>query len=166
MKFCKPTGRNGKRGRIIYRYCSTNTFEERLQSILKACIRSARMRNKLKFGLSNTNLTIEYLLRLYDIQKGRCIYTRVPFFIKSRGQVENKKTRRIKKKYCYHPRYLSIDRIDSSKPYCKGNVQLVTNIFNKMKTDVENSDLFKTFKRVYSNRFSYFGLLGVVKNLK
>jgi hypothetical protein len=54
---------------------------------------------------------------------------------------------------------ISIDRINSSIPYRRGNVQLVTFLFNKMKQDNTNKELFTLFKNVLTDRQGYFGRL-------
>lgn len=76
------------------------------QFILKACLASAKRKN-LEF-----NLTKEYLKSLWEKQSGKCAYTGI--------QLEPPTH-----KYLQSPRKGSLDRIDSSKGYIKGNVEYV-----------------------------------------
>lgn len=77
------------------------------------------------------NLTLEYILSLYDSQKGLCALSgKEMTFIK------------IPKSDKVHTN-LSIDRIDSSKPYEEGNIQLVCAVTNVMKTTLTMSELYE-----------------------
>jgi hypothetical protein len=43
---------------------------------------------------------------------------------------------------------ISIDRIDSSVGYVRGNVQFVCDVVNRMKQDLSQTDLFVWCKRI------------------
>lgn len=97
-------------------------------------IHTARVRQKEKANLE-VNIDTKYLAKLWDKQKGICPYTRVKLYVAKRGAKNN------------DHRYLaSLDRIDSSKGYIKGNVQFVSTSINYMKnkmTDQETKDFIK-----------------------
>ena len=131
------------------------TLEERVKSCLKDRIAAAKTINRKRFGIprSKTNISVNYLYKIYLKQRGRCIYTKAPLYIMPRShRMENKLPLR-------HDFGISIDRINSSIPYRRGNVQLVTFLFNKMKQDNTNKELFTLFKNVLTDRQGYFGRL-------
>ena len=49
---------------------------------------------------------------------------------------------------------ISVDRINSQKGYTKDNIQLVSNIVNRMKTDLENNDLLLFCSNVHTTNFA------------
>jgi hypothetical protein len=81
------------------------------------------------------NLTFEYLLDLYDSQKGLCFYTQKPLI----GKINDKMS-------------ISIDRIDSLKGYTVDNVVLCGKIINSMKSDMPIDDFFEIIKSINDNR--------------
>ncbi|BBU72779.1 hypothetical protein HWB19_gp133 [Cronobacter phage vB_CsaP_009] len=77
-----------------------------------------------------SGLSLDYILKLYDDQKGMCALSgKEMTFIK------------IPNSDKVHTN-LSIDRIDSSKPYEEGNIQLVCAVTNVMKTTLTMSELY------------------------
>ena len=84
----------------------------------------ARSRSKLK-GYQ-TDLTTEYLKEVWDNQNGTCPYTGIKMEISRTSQDED-----IKKT----PTKASLDRIDPSIGYVKGNVEFVCYCVNVMKND-------------------------------
>ena len=67
------------------------------------------------------NLDIEYMMEIYNGQKGKCALSgREMTYKRGCGNV---------------PTNISIDRIDSSKGYVKGNIQLVCRIVNLIKNE-------------------------------
>lgn len=86
------------------------------------------------------NIDLDYLLELWEKCNGICF--------------------RFKKKMTTLDNDLwlvSIDRIDSKKGYMKGNVQLVSSLYNQMKmnrTEEEMDKVFDQLKLVYSNTSS------------
>lgn len=74
--------------------------------------RNCKRRNK------EFNLTLEYLKELWEKQKGRCPYTG--------WKLKNMSNLSIVNQLPLTPDRASLDRIDSSKGYVKGNVQFVS----------------------------------------
>lgn len=83
------------------------------------------------------DLTLEYLIELYETQKHKCFYT---------GRTLVLKTNNIDS--------ISIDRIDSSKGYTKNNVVLCGKTINNMKNDMNMEDFKKIIKDSYNNMFN------------
>jgi ligand-binding sensor domain-containing protein len=80
--------------------------------------------SSVKSGAKKRNLIIdvdnEYILNLWREQKGLCYYTNIPMKYIARNK---------------NPFQVSIDRIDSSIGYIKGNVVLCCQAINYMKND-------------------------------
>lgn len=73
----------------------------------------------------NINIDLQYLENLWNEQKGLCVYTNIPLKL-------NTHLKRVKD-YRYTA---SLDRIDSTKGYIKGNVQFVSACINYMKNNL------------------------------
>lgn len=71
------------------------------------------------------------ILDIYEKQAGTCYYSKLPMLI-----------------ILNHPESLSIDRIDSSKPYTKDNVVLCCSAINRMKNKYQQGDFIKWCKLV------------------
>lgn len=93
-------------------------FSRSIDSKLKNLCTNAKNRNK-EFLIST-----EHLFDLWKNQEGRCAYTKLPLLSAS-NQFNT----------------VSLDRIDSSKGYVVGNIQLVCTAVNKMKQEY-SEDLF------------------------
>jgi len=90
---------------------------------------------RVKKGRIKLNLTVDYILDLWEKQKGICVLS---------GKKMNWKKG--------SPMLLSIDRIDSKNGnYVEGEIQLVCCIFNIMKGDSSNEDFIKNCKMVAEN---------------
>lgn len=73
------------------------------------------------------NIDLVYLLQIYWQQNGRCAITGVEMtYSAGKGRVATN---------------ISIDRIDSSLGYVRGNVQLVCDIANRIKQDLSHDEL-------------------------
>lgn len=81
-------------------------------------------KNRCKDKLREFSISLEYMFELWENQKGRCAYTNLPL-LATANQFNT----------------VSLDRIDSSKGYVVGNVQLVCAAVNKMKQEY-SEDLF------------------------
>lgn len=80
------------------------------------------------------NIDIEYIDQLFEMQNKLCAISKLPIsFERSQKQTA------------------SLDRIDSSKGYVRGNVQWLHKDINKMKWDFTQEKLFHLCKLVYEN---------------
>ena len=126
-------------------------------SVFGVFISSMKIRNRDKFNCE-LDITKNYLYRVYKAQKGRDPYFNIELIILPRYQREEEGKRWL-------PNAISIDRIDSTKPYMKGNVQFIASFFNKMKQDQSNKDLFNFAKMLHVNKFPYYGRLKHIKSV-
>jgi hypothetical protein len=74
------------------------------------------------------------------IIEGYCEVTGIPFDLTSITRISN---------HAKNPWVPSIDRIDSSKPYLKDNVQIVVFMYNVCKSEFTHEDVVKFCKAVY-----------------
>jgi hypothetical protein len=73
------------------------------------------------------DIDLGYLAKLYEDQSGRCAISGIEMtYLAGSGRVLTN---------------ISIDRINSSKGYLRGNVQFVCDIVNRMKSDMAQEDL-------------------------
>lgn len=80
----------------------------------------------LSYNGRRSTLSIEYMMGLYDGQSGLCALSGIEMtHIRGRGKVGTN---------------ISIDRIDSSRGYEEGNVQLVCAAVNRIKGDMTDED--------------------------
>lgn len=92
--------------------------ERSVQSRLKNLCTKAKLRTK-EFSLTPSDLSV-----IWEKQKGRCAYTKLPL-LATANQFNT----------------VSLDRVDSSKGYVVNNIQLVCAAINKMKQEYAE-DLF------------------------
>lgn len=86
-------------------------------------IRRAKRREKL------ADIDVVYLKELWDTQNGLCTITWVPLSFTTKN-----------------PNYMvSLDRIDSGKPYAKGNVRFVSLTVNHLKNKYPDDTIFEFF---------------------
>ena len=87
------------------------------------------------------NLTLDYICNIIKSQNYCCAITKI--------KLSNKRGDNS-------PELASLDRIDSSKGYIRGNVQVVQNWVNKAKGDTDNEtfkeNLYKTAKKLLTYR--------------
>lgn len=93
----------------------------------------------------DNDLDLEYLKELWEKQNGTCPYTNLKLILP-----EDKTIDTINIIY-----RASLDRIDSSKDYIKGNVQFVSTPINLMKSTMTDSET-KYFLKLISNFTSTF----------
>lgn len=145
-KFRKNNGKN------VYTYDSwatkcntcrnTNRTKNRDEKILngslkdffETIIKDAKYRNNAynKKNIDNKrefNITSEYLLNIWEKQKGKCYYS-------GRNLQYNKIKEDLPDDKRIHPERVSIDRIDSKKGYIEGNVVLCCWTANNIKQDL------------------------------
>lgn len=88
------------------------------KSNLRMLLKKAQRRKNKEF-----NLVPDDLYEIWDKQNGLCAYSKVPLKIEAN-----------------HLETCSLDRINSSLGYVKGNVQLVCAIVNRMKQEFSEED--------------------------
>ena len=109
-------------------------------SPFKYSLNKARSRSKSKS--ETTDLTLEYLKEIWETQKGLCSYTNIKMEMPRSSQDED-----IKKS----PTKLSLDRIDPSIGYIKGNVEFVCYCVNVMKNDFSKDQMLHFVKLIIKN---------------
>lgn len=83
------------------------------------------------------DIDIGYLMAVFQQQSGRCALSGVEMtYAAGAGRVSTN---------------ISIDRIDSSKGYLRGNVQLVCDIVNRMKSDMSETELVSWCRKILGN---------------
>lgn len=80
---------------------------------------------------SDENIDIPYLMEIWERQQGRCALSNIPLKHKDEAKSQNTKA--------------SLDRIDSSKGYTKGNVQFVSCTINYAKSSQPDSTILELF---------------------
>lgn len=112
--------------------------EDSLRLKLKHCLSSAKSR--AKYSKLDFNLTEDYIKYLQDTQKGLCAISGIPMTSNyGTGVIETN---------------ASIDRIDSSRGYVIGNVQLTCWAINRMKGPMNLEQLLYFCKNVINNNFT------------
>lgn len=107
-------------------------------AILKCAKNNIRNRigEKLEF-----NITRAYLKELWESQKGMCPYTNIQLVLPTIYETIKDITIRA-----------SLDRIDSSKGYIKGNVQFISTAINYMKSTMTNEETINFINLIVSNK--------------
>ena len=86
------------------------------------------------------DLDLEYLKELWEIQDGICPYTKIKLTLPEyKNTIEDARIR------------ASLDRIDPSKGYVKGNVQFISTSINYMKNDLSHEETIEFIKTIVSN---------------
>lgn len=100
-------------------------------------LRSIRKRFK------EVDIDLEYLKQLWELQKGICPYTGIKLKLPTYG------------KHNFYFDCASLDRIDSSKGYVKGNVQFVSLPINLMKSTKSDIEIKQFLKQIsfYTSHF-------------
>jgi hypothetical protein len=96
-------------------------------------------RTRSKKNNSYCDLDIEYLLNLWKSQNERCPYTGLVMILPS-STTSFSKDKSLKK--------VSLDRIDSSKGYIKGNVEFVTQFINLAKNNYSKTDVVNIINEI------------------
>lgn len=95
-----------------------------LMSAIRARLREAKERIK-KFNKRETDLTEEFLYRLFKEQEGKCALLGYDMSIERK-----------------HPLALSLDQINPSEGYTQDNIQWVTWVANRAKGDMTQDDFY------------------------
>lgn len=102
-------------------------------------IRNSKRRTKHKF-----DLTVDYLKEIWENQKGICPYSKINLVLRS--YTKNKSN-------FYN--LASLDRIDSSKGYVKGNVQFVALPINYMKNTLSHTQTIEFITILTKNNSNF-----------
>lgn len=140
-------------GKIYYgkgksKYCSKlcSDHYQYEASMLKVEWRVNRLlymaRNRSKSKKLDFDLDLEYLMTLWNINKGCCEVSKIPFEL---GRSEKGKV---------HPYAPSLDRITPSKGYVKGNVRIVVYQLNISLSEF-GLEQFNNFINSYINNITY-----------
>lgn len=110
----------------------------KLQQALKGTRRRSKDKNMY------TDLTLDYLMYLWEKQKGKCALSGINMTYEFyKGRVNTN---------------VSVDRIDSTKGYTKDNIQLVTMAANQMKNDLQMDEFISLCKSVINNYESTYNI--------
>lgn len=115
--------RSGERTRC-YKNCKAHI--DYINPATKTLKRDAEKR-KIVYNISN-----KYLWKVWNQQSGKCAITGLELYIAT-----------WRKKQQGQSHTASVDRIDSSKGYVKGNIQWVHKTVNQMKWDLSQDELIK-----------------------
>lgn len=145
----KTTGEKYKRYRAECIACSKSTYKEyrlensdlvnskkrdRYQTDLRYRIQS-RIATYRKNSCVPSDLTIDYLISLYEQQDGYCYYTGSKMVL---GWVNDK----------IHPNTMSLDKKDPSKGYVQGNVVWCSYLANTMKRHMTEQEFYAYMKNI------------------
>lgn len=125
---------NGKKNISNLKLIADNQLDEYslFRPLLSRC-----MRRKNRVGRTfPCNLDLLYIKELWEKQKGKCAITGVNLILKSK---ENKNYQ------------ASLDRIDSSKGYIRGNVRFVSVSINWLKNNLDDNHV-KEFIEIIKNQ--------------
>lgn len=92
------------------------------------------IKNNLQF-----DLTIDYLVDLYNLQNGNCFYSKEKLIF---GYVDGK----------IHHNTLSLDKLDPSKGYIQGNVVWCSYLVNTMKQNMTKQEFYDFMKKLLDIR--------------
>ena len=123
-------------------YLSTKTSEFRKDSVVNTLKQLAtQIKSRAKRKGMECNVDVYFLLALLDRQEGKCAGTGrelLPSMYTTEKHRSDKNT-------------VSVDRIDSTKGYVKGNVQLVTFHYNTAKNSFSDEEFITLCKDVVNN---------------
>ena len=92
----------------------------------------------IKARYKEVDITIDDLIEVWKNQNGKCPYTGYDLILPENGN--------LKKIDIFHR--ASLDRIDSSKGYVKGNIQFVSTPINYLKSDKTDEEVRKFLKDI------------------
>lgn len=108
---------------------------ENLERCIVRQLRATKRRTKTGSKFENYNIDREHILELYSKQKGLCALSgiKMTLFCGGRGHCNNN---------------MSIDRIDNTSGYIKGNVHLTCAIVNLMRNKLSINELITYCKQI------------------
>lgn len=146
-KLYKEFAARFKRGGKLVRYrsqapscshCDTKRQSESRHkdrvNFLNAKLRDIERRAKKDGHKLSVKCTVDFFLHLFETQHGLCAITGLPMTWGHEGQHGNSGNRRGTN--------ISIDRIDSNLMYNPENVRLVCDRVNKIKSNMDDTDLY------------------------
>ena len=99
------------------------------RSFLRDTIRKTKSDAKLRRNL-DFNIDIEYLMEIYEKQNGKCALSGWDLEFTRGGNFAGNK----------NPKGCTLDRIDNSLGYVKGNIQLACTLLNYKKSDMLDAE--------------------------
>lgn len=104
---------------------------------------TGRYFNQVKRGAAKRNLefslSIEYMAKLFDSQRGLCALTGEPIFFSEARKYKEETS-------------ASLDRIDNTKGYIEGNVQFVSKQVNFMKHKLDQNTFLDLCRKIVNHR--------------
>ena len=91
--------------------------------------------------IRDRNISIEYLKEIWEKQEGICPYLGIKLTINTYGKIKKDPVTSA-----------SLDRIDSSKGYIKGNIQWISRSMNYLKNDMTNQQVLEVIELIYKQR--------------
>jgi len=99
-------------------------------------------KTRAKISSREYNITPEYVLKLVEKQNGKCKVTNIEFDLTTNNE------------YYRNPLGPSLDRINNKFGYIEGNVQIVCNFYNAMKSEWNEQDFKRFLKAAYDGIFN------------
>jgi hypothetical protein len=110
-------------------------------SPFKMFISNCEMRKKFKKTSFDMDIDVEYLKKLWESQNGICPYTKFKMILPP-TTTQYQKTHSLEK--------ASLDRVDSSKGYIRGNVEFVCFFINLAKNSYSKETMLNLISRIRS----------------
>lgn len=127
----KMIGKKGTSTRQRYYDKRTKMFVKTHAHFLKQLLYRARWPNGRKKEPHEVHVDLAYILSIWDQQSGKCAITNLQMLHERNN-----------------PESVSIDRIDSSREYVEGNIQLVCRFVNLAKQHYSNERVKDLFQRM------------------
>lgn len=133
-KLVKCSGKDLRSGHNISCGCKNKGYDGIVPGYFFSTIKCRANNKKREF-----NIDYKYVCDLFDKQNGLCALT---------GRKINFSINKVEFEYD-RTTTASLDRIDSSKGYIKGNVQWIHKDLQRIKSDYKQEDFFKLCEEVY-----------------
>ena len=104
---------------------------------LKMLMSGIKSRQRKKWKTCRVDFDERYLCKLLDLQGGKCAQLKTDLTFIRNNATDREASR--------NPYNASVDRIDSSKPYSRDNIQIVSTMYQIAKSDWADSLLHSTF---------------------